>query len=57
MATDVGMRETYLGASVDCVDCLIDDGRLEVMRVAADQSITFDSDTVNPTPTGDRSKA
>jgi len=56
VATDVDMQETYVGASADCVGCLIDDGRLEAMRVTAEQSVAFDADTINPTPTDDRSK-
>jgi hypothetical protein len=47
VATDVDMRETYLGASAACVDRLLADERLEVMRVTAEQDITWDSDAIN----------
>jgi hypothetical protein len=53
-ATDVDLRTTYLGASAECVAQLLDDGHLEVMQVTAEQSVTIDADTINPTPLGDR---
>jgi hypothetical protein len=57
VASDVDLQTTYLGASSGCVDHLIADGRLEVMRVPADQLVTIDADTINPRPTGDRARA
>jgi hypothetical protein len=47
VATDVDMRETYLGASRACVDRLLADDRLEIMRVTADQDITWEADAIN----------
>jgi hypothetical protein len=47
VATDVEMRETYLGASRACVNRLLTDERLEIMRVTADQDITWESDVIN----------
>jgi hypothetical protein len=49
VATDIEFQETYLGASRACVDRLLSDDRLEAMRVAVDQSITWDSDLINAT--------
>lgn len=57
VATDVDMQTTYLGGSTECIDSLIRDGRLEVMRVTDEQKITFDADTINPAPSGDRQRA
>ena len=47
VATDVDMQDTYLGASRACVDRLLTDERLEVMRVTADQDISWESDVIN----------
>jgi hypothetical protein len=47
VATDIEMRETYLGASSACVNRLLTDERLEAMRVTADQDISWDSDIIN----------
>jgi hypothetical protein len=47
VATDVEMQETYLGASAACVNRLLTDERLEIMRVTADQDITWASDVIN----------
>jgi hypothetical protein len=47
VATDVEMQETYLGASAACVNRLLTDERLEIMRVTADQDITWESDGIN----------
>jgi hypothetical protein len=47
VATDVDMQDTYLGASGACVNRLLTDERLEVMRVTADQDISWESDVIN----------
>jgi hypothetical protein len=47
VATDVDLQETYIGASGACVDRLLSDERLEIMRVTADQDITWESDVIN----------
>jgi hypothetical protein len=52
-ATDVDMQETYIGASTACVERLLADRRLEIMRVSADQDITYEADAINPRPHGD----
>ena len=57
VASDVDLQTTYLGASADCIDRLLDDEQLEVMPVPADQSVTLDGDTINPTPAADRTNA
>jgi hypothetical protein len=50
VATDIDMQVTYVGASTTCVDRLLEDQRLEVMRVSADQDITYEADATNPLP-------
>lgn len=57
VASDVDLQTTYLGASAACIDRLLHDDQLEVMPVTADQSVTLDADTINPTPAGDRTNA
>ncbi len=52
VATDVDLNSTYIGASVDCVQALVSDDQLEVLPVDAEQTITFDTDTINPAPDG-----
>lgn len=47
VATDVEMDTTYLGASAECVTKLLADGRLETMKVTAEQSVSLDSDSLN----------
>lgn len=54
VATDVDLQSTYVGASAECVDRLLQDERLEVMQTSAEQSVTIDADTINPTPLGQR---
>lgn len=52
VATDVDLNSTYIGASVDCVQALVGDDQLEVLPVDAEQTITFDTDIINPEPDG-----
>lgn len=52
VATDVDLNSTYIGASVDCVRALASDEQLEILAVDAEQTITFDTDTINPEPEG-----
>ena len=47
VATDVDMQGTYLGASATCVNRLLIDERLEVMRVTADQDVSWEPDVIN----------
>jgi hypothetical protein len=57
VATDVDLQTTYLGGSHELVEHLLNDAQLEVMRASAAQDVSLEADTVNPTPTGDRTKA
>jgi hypothetical protein len=50
VATDVDLMSTYVGASADCIAGVLEDERLESFAVTVDQRVTWDSDTVNPTP-------
>jgi hypothetical protein len=52
VVTDVDLNSTYIGASLDCVQALVSDDQLEVLPVTAEQTITFDTDTINPEPEG-----
>jgi hypothetical protein len=49
VVSDYDLQETYLAASDDCVDRLLDDAVLEVMRLDPDQPTT---DDINPEPRG-----
>ncbi|WP_154677090.1 hypothetical protein [Parafrankia discariae] len=50
VATDVDLMTTYVGGSQACINALTADDRLEAIPVQADQRITWDSDSINPTP-------
>jgi hypothetical protein len=50
VATDIDLMSTYVAGSADCIAGLLEDERLESFPVTVDQSVTWDSDTVNPTP-------
>lgn len=50
VATDIDLMSTYVGASENCIQTIIDDGALEAWRVTHDQRITWDADTLNPRP-------
>jgi hypothetical protein len=53
VATDIDRMSTYVGGSAGCVaDVLAADG-VEAVPAAADQSIRWDADTVNPAPDDD----
>lgn len=47
VATDVDFDSTYIGASAECVATLIADSRLEALEISADQSVRWDTDTIN----------
>ena len=53
VATDVDLETSYLGASKAGVDALMDKAGVEVMRVAAHQSVGEDADDINPAPEGE----
>jgi hypothetical protein len=50
VATDVDLMSTYIGSTEVCVDALVNDQDLEAMTVSVDQGVSYDSDTINPTP-------
>jgi hypothetical protein len=50
VGTDIDLMTTYVGASSACVDALVEDDGLEVLAVRADQSVTWEADTINPQP-------
>jgi hypothetical protein len=52
VASDVDLMSTYVAGSVECVAAVLADEDLESFPVTVDQSVTWDSDTVNPTPSG-----
>ena len=52
VGTDVDLRSSCIGASTACIDDLIDDPALEVMRVTPEQLLTADADQINPEPAG-----
>lgn len=53
VGTDVDLRSSYVGASIAGVEELINDPKLEAMRVTAEQRLTADADQVNPEPAGE----
>jgi hypothetical protein len=53
VASDVDLQTSYLGATRECVQRLIDDGQLEIMEVSPEASVTKDADTINPEPLGE----
>jgi hypothetical protein len=53
VGTDVDIRSSYVGASSACVNELTHDPELEAMRVTAKQSLTADTDQINPEPAGE----
>jgi hypothetical protein len=50
VATDVDLMSTYVGGSVECVAAILGELRLESFRISVDQSVAWNSDTINPTP-------
>jgi hypothetical protein len=50
VATDVDLLTTYVGGSVACIDALLREHELEALPVSVDQSVTWQADTINPTP-------
>jgi hypothetical protein len=51
VGTDVDLMTTYVGGSAACINALLDDGQIEALAVPVDQSVTWETDTVNPVPT------
>jgi hypothetical protein len=52
VAGDVDLMSTYVAGSAECVAAVLAVEDLESCPVTVDQSVTWDSDTVNPTPSG-----
>lgn len=52
VATDVDLETTYVGGSRACVDSIVGDSQLEAMSIGVDQSLLWNSDHLNPRPTG-----
>lgn len=50
VATDIDLMTTYVGGSVECIDAVLADDRLESFAVGLDQTVHWRSDTLNPTP-------
>ena len=50
VATDIDLMTTYVGATEECVDALLNTSGLEALPATRDQRLTWDSDTVNPRP-------
>jgi hypothetical protein len=50
VATDVDLNYTYIGATDPCIEAVLADPTLESWRVAADDRIDVESDTLNPIP-------
>jgi hypothetical protein len=52
VGTDVDLNSSYIGASVNCIEALLSNPRLEILPVTADQKVSFDADAINPAPEG-----
>jgi hypothetical protein len=50
VGTDIDLMTTYVGGSGACIEALVADVRLEVLRASVDQRVTWDADTINPLP-------
>ena len=48
VATDLDLMSTYVGGSRACVDAIVSSAELEAFEVSPDQSLSWDSDAVNP---------
>lgn len=52
VVTDIDLMTTYIGGSDECIAQLVTDRDLEIMPVTPDQRVTWDSDKINPLPSG-----
>jgi hypothetical protein len=50
VATDIDLVSTYIGGSAQCIEAVVGSATLEAMEVTSDQSIAWESDTLNPPP-------
>jgi hypothetical protein len=53
VATDIDLLSTYVGGSAACIADLLATEGLEAAPASAEQSTSFDADTVNPQPSRD----
>jgi hypothetical protein len=54
VGSDVDLLSTYVGGSNACIDAILSEGSLEVLPVSVDQSVAWDTDTINPLPPSPR---
>ncbi len=52
LVTDIDLMTTYVGGSSGCIASITTDTELEAMPVLVDQLITWESDKINPQPSG-----
>jgi hypothetical protein len=52
VASDIDLMSTYIGAEAGVIETLLVIPELELLPVSPDQSVTWDSDLVNPLPSG-----
>ena len=50
VATDIDLQSTYVGAAARCIAAVLADNSLESYAVSIDQTVHWESDTINPTP-------
>jgi hypothetical protein len=50
IATDIDLMSTYVGGSAETVQALLDDEQIEALAVSVDQSVDWETDTLNPLP-------
>jgi hypothetical protein len=50
VATDIDLMSTYIGGSTECIEAVLTDERLEAYPVSVDQTVHWESDSINLTP-------
>lgn len=50
VAGDVDLMSTYIGGTRECIDAVLATPGIEVLEVPPEQTITIDTDTINPRP-------
>jgi hypothetical protein len=50
VGTEIDLMTTYVGGSTACIQAVLAEASLEAMPVSVDQSVTWDSDAINPLP-------
>ena len=51
VATDIDLMSTYVGGTAECIEAVLSDMRLEAFAVTVDQTVHWQTDTLNPPPT------